>query len=323
MASRRRSFRKKKSGGGMKWLVLAVIVGAGGFGAWYFLGEDSGPSDDGETTVAGVTLVTETEGSQSSDNSQRAKSLAQVESMLADVQAEISTLDGEARAQSLRDGYKRIGSLLTGALPVAERERAIEVFHQITDELFFSSTPNEFSKTYEVKSGDSWARIASRHRISMNLLWDMNNTPRGTTRLNIGVVLKVPVGEPKIVVRKSDYTTSVYLGKYLVRQYVVAHGRNNITPEGTTRIKNMAVDPEKSSRGANDQVNEMKLRWIGLVDFTGKRAGVKRTGIGFHGTQHPDSIPGMTSRGCIRMSDRDVVELYDIVREGNKVEIKA
>ena len=42
-----------------------------------------------------------------------------------------------------------------------------------------------------------------------------------------------------------------------------------------------------------------------------------------HGTAYPESIPGMTSRGCVRMSDDDVIELYDIIRIGNRVEIRA
>jgi lipoprotein-anchoring transpeptidase ErfK/SrfK len=62
----------------------------------------------------------------------------------------------------------------------------------------------------------------------------------------------------------------------------------------------------------------MKLRWIGLAEYADHR-----TGFGLHGTQYPDSIPGMTSAGCIRMHDGDVIELYDIVRIGNKVEIKS
>ena len=93
---------------------------------------------------------------------------------------------------------------------------------------------------------------------------------------------------------------------------------NNNTPVGKVTIINMCLDPEKSARGTNDPVTEMKLRWIGLSKFSGERGG-----FGFHGTQYPDSIPGQTSKGCIRMRDEDVVELYDIVRPGNEVEIRA
>jgi lipoprotein-anchoring transpeptidase ErfK/SrfK len=109
----------------------------------------------------------------------------------------------------------------------------------------------------------------------------------------------------------------------MVRQYVIAHGKGDNTPEGETTITSKVVDPEKGSRGPNDPVNEMRVRWIGLDRWADARNGNVRNGIGFHGTIYPDSIGKMESLGCIRMRDADVVELYDIVREGNKVEIRA
>jgi lipoprotein-anchoring transpeptidase ErfK/SrfK len=169
-----------------------------------------------------------------------------------------------------------------------------------------------------VKHGDSFARIAQRHGISNNLLWDLNKIPRGKTELHPGNNLKVPKGQPRVVVRKADFTASLYFGDNLVRQYIVAHGKNDNTPVGQTTITSMTIDPEKQARGPNDPRAEMKLRWIGWGAYAGGR-----TGFGFHGTKDLDSIPGMSSRGCVRMRDNDVLELYDIVRDGNKVEVRA
>ena len=316
MASRR-SRRGKKKGGKGFLVVIAAIVIAGGAGGWYMLGGNDKNSNSLDASISGILPgMGDTEGSDSAP--QETQSLAEVERLLHEVNTGLATADGDEREETLRDGYTRLAQLLENPLPIEERSRAIELFHSITDELFMSSVHNEFSDNYVVQSGDSYDMIARKYRISTNLLYDLNNRPRGKAMLHPNDNLKVPKGSPKLVVKKRDFTASVYFGDYLVRQYIIAHGRNNNTPVGSTTIASMTVDPEKSARGPNDPRGEMKLRWIGLDKYAGDRSG-----FGFHGTQYPDSIPGMSSAGCIRMHDEDVVELYDIVRIGNKVEVKA
>ena len=319
MASRRNKSRRGKKSGGKGFLVIiAAIVIAGLAGGWYVIGGDSG-SDAKEASISDLIPGMGDEapeiGEQTGGESQ---SLAGIESMLQDISIGIQSTTDQEREKALRDGYARLATLLENPLPLEERSRAIELFHSITDELFLSAAHNEFCDNYVVKSGDSYDKIASRHHISTNLLYDLNNRPRGASMLHLNDNLKVPKGDPSVIIRKRDFTCSVYFGKNLVRQYIIAHGRNNNTPVGTTSVASMTIDPEKSARGSNDPRGEMKLRWIGLDTYADNR-----TGFGLHGTQYPDSIPGMTSAGCIRMTDDDVLEIYDIVRIGNKVEIKA
>lgn len=245
-------------------------------------------------------------------------SISQIDKVLAEVRTSLDGTQDDARNKAMFAAYRRLSALLEGPLPVSERERVIRDFHPITSELFLSSVHNEFSVNYVAKSGDTFERIAKNAGISVNLLTDLNNLPRGAKNLQVGQNLKLPKGAPRVVVSKTEYCASLYFGNNLVRQYVIAHGKNNNTPVGKVTITTMGIDPEKSARGANDPVTEMKLRWIGLSTFPGDRKG-----FGFHGTQYPDSIPGQTSKGCIRMRDEDVVELYDIVRPGNEVEIRA
>lgn len=54
-------------------------------------------------------------------------------------------------------------------------------------------------------------------------------------------------------------------------------------------------------------------RWLGLDVPWGV--------YGIHGTNKPDSIGGHKSHGCIRMLNRDVMELYEFVPVGTKVTI--
>jgi lipoprotein-anchoring transpeptidase ErfK/SrfK len=73
------------------------------------------------------------------------------------------------------------------------------------------------------------------------------------------------------------------------------------TPKGTFRIINKAVNPG-GPYGA---------RWLGL----------NRKGYGIHGTNNPSSIGKYVSHGCIRMHNKDVVELAGIVPIGTPVKI--
>lgn len=54
-------------------------------------------------------------------------------------------------------------------------------------------------------------------------------------------------------------------------------------------------------------------RWLGLNVPWGY--------YGIHGTNRPDSIGRHLSHGCIRMRNRDVMELYDLIPLGTKVTI--
>jgi lipoprotein-anchoring transpeptidase ErfK/SrfK len=52
-------------------------------------------------------------------------------------------------------------------------------------------------------------------------------------------------------------------------------------------------------------------RWIDLGES-----------YGIHGTIEPDSIGKAASRGCIRMREKDVIEVYDFLVKGSEVVIR-
>jgi hypothetical protein len=49
--------------------------------------------------------------------------------------------------------------------------------------------------------------------------------------------------------------------------------------------------------------------------------GLSLKGFGIHGTNVPGSIGRKASHGCIRMRNRDVEELFDLVLVGDMVEL--
>lgn len=328
MASRRSGRRGKGGKGFVMAIGSALLIGAGAGGYLYFSGDSTAEASaklaDVVPDVTSILKPREDRAEKPAADA-NAATLAQLGQTIAECEATLALTD-KALEDGLRASYAKLCPLLEGPMPRAERDRAIEVFHKITKELFLNSTHNEFNENYAVKSGDSFAVIASRAGISLNLLYDLNNKQRGARDIHPGDNLKLPKGKPNLIVRKADFTASLYFGDKLVRQYIIAHGKGDNTPEGQTSISSKIVDPEKGSQGSRDPVNEMRLRWLGMEPYVDTRPGKpaeKRRGFGFHGTIYPDSIGKMESLGCIRMKDADVIELYDIVREGNKVEVKA
>lgn len=119
----------------------------------------------------------------------------------------------------------------------------------------------------------------------------------------------------RIVVDIPNCRVAVIENGQIVRIYPVAVGAP-ATPSPTgefyvvTRITNptwyaphKVVPPGKA--------NPLGTRWIGL----------SVRGYGIHGTNRPGSIGHRESHGCIRMRNRDVEELFRMVRVGDPVEL--
>jgi lipoprotein-anchoring transpeptidase ErfK/SrfK len=63
--------------------------------------------------------------------------------------------------------------------------------------------------------------------------------------------------------------------------------------------------------------NPLGTRWIAWLD-----EGSKPTGLAFHGTKDPESIGTDQSQGCVRMRNRDVEELFEILPVGARIEVR-
>jgi lipoprotein-anchoring transpeptidase ErfK/SrfK len=88
------------------------------------------------------------------------------------------------------------------------------------------------------------------------------------------------------------------------KAYPVAVGKASTpTPKGTFKIKNKQVNPG----------GPFGVRWLGLSAPNGS--------YGIHGTNNPASIGKNVSNGCIRMHNKDVTELFNLVSVGTTVNI--
>lgn len=107
-----------------------------------------------------------------------------------------------------------------------------------------------------------------------------------------------------IVISLRDHTLTLYRNGVLYKTYPVAVGKAETpTPRGSFRIKNKALNPG----------GPFGERWMGLSATGGS--------YGIHGTNNPGSIGKNVSNGCIRMYNKDVIELYNLVPVGTMVTI--
>jgi lipoprotein-anchoring transpeptidase ErfK/SrfK len=123
--------------------------------------------------------------------------------------------------------------------------------------------------------------------------------------------------EREIVISLPDRQLALIENGEVIRLYPVAVGAEETpTPGGEFRIVNRLVRPTYYRPGVvirPGPANPLGSRWLGL----------DLKGYGIHGTNEPGSIGLAASAGCIRMRNRDVEELFERVRPGDRVRLVA
>lgn len=100
----------------------------------------------------------------------------------------------------------------------------------------------------------------------------------------------------------------------IIKEYPVAVGRSRTqTPTGLYSVIYKVIDPyyKKGNVPGGSIYNPLGSRWIGF-----------REHYGIHGNSNPKSIGTFASEGCVRMFERDVQELYEIVGYGVPVKVQ-
>lgn len=104
-----------------------------------------------------------------------------------------------------------------------------------------------------------------------------------------------------ITIDVKNHTLTLNKGGKPFKSYPVAVGKAATpTPKGKFKIINKAINPGKA----------FGIRWLGIGGH-----------YGIHGTNNPASIGKNVSNGCIRMYNKDVLELSNFVSVGTPVTI--
>jgi lipoprotein-anchoring transpeptidase ErfK/SrfK len=121
----------------------------------------------------------------------------------------------------------------------------------------------------------------------------------------------------RILVSIPDRKLAVLESGRVVKIFQTAVGAPRTpSPAGTFKIVQRIPDPTWYTKGKivpPGKSNPLGPRWLGL----------SLKGYGIHGTSNPASIGRNASHGCIRLRNRDVEELFDMVAVGDEVELLA
>jgi lipoprotein-anchoring transpeptidase ErfK/SrfK len=118
-----------------------------------------------------------------------------------------------------------------------------------------------------------------------------------------------------IVVSIPDRKLALLEGDSVLAVFDTAVGKAaSPSPTGTFTIVNRLTSPTYYAPGKivePGERNPLGTRWIGL----------SVRGYGIHGTNSARSIGRAASHGCIRMRNREIEELFDLVQVGDIVEL--
>jgi len=178
-----------------------------------------------------------------------------------------------------------------------------------------SAMPADETILYTVKEGDTLGKIASRFSVGVGFIKKLNGLKSDV--ILVDQKLKIVPGPFHIVVEKARFRLTVYHDGRPYKSFKVGLGKNDSTPVGEYEVTSKLVNPTwRSPEGKLIPYPDAPLgtRWIGFRD---------EGGFGIHGTWEPKSIGKQWSHGCIRMLNRDVEEVFELVVVGkSKVTIK-
>jgi lipoprotein-anchoring transpeptidase ErfK/SrfK len=195
-----------------------------------------------------------------------------------------------------------------------EAKKARKDLEKLNIEILFSGVITDESLSYQIQPNDTLSKIAYKFNTTVELIKKANGLENDL--ILPGKFLKVSRAKFNIKVDKK--TNTLFLkkaGGEIVKTYRVSTGKNYTTPVGKFNIEEKLVSPVWYKVGAivapDSQDYELGARWMGL----------SIEGYGIHGTNDPGTIGKYITKGCVRMTNGDVTELYAIVPSGTEVTI--
>jgi tetratricopeptide (TPR) repeat protein len=219
-----------------------------------------------------------------------------------------------------RDLYRRAVEDAPWGDPVWEE--AVELMGRLNVELIFSPKETPESRFYTVERGDNLISIGMKLNTTLGLLTRANNL-EDTARLNLDQRLKYTPKDFFIIMERSTCSLYLFDNRGLFKRYRVGLGKpGHETALGKYALGNKQKDPVWFKPGfgpipAGDPENELGTRWMPMVPA---EEGLPRD-LGIHGTIAPDTIGSFSSKGCARMLNHEVEELYDLVVRATPVEV--
>lgn len=197
------------------------------------------------------------------------------------------------------------------------RDEAEFLLGDINMRMLRSPEPGPDDIVYTIKKGDSIWKLERELKVPGDLIMGINNLRPNA--LTVGMQIKVPKINPSIVIDKSKRTLTLKnSGTFLKKYRVGIHRVDSRVPAGEYTIQNKLdkgsdyADPQTGAIiKAGDPANPLGSRFLQL-----------RRDMGIHGTNKPELVGTYTDVGWIMMDEKDLEEIYALVRKATPVTIK-
>jgi len=207
------------------------------------------------------------------------------------------------------------------SLSPSDRRELIELLGQLAGTVLYS-TESFLEPPYQAQDGDTLQSIAYKYHVPWQLLAKINGIPEDGV-LQPGQTIKVLRGPFSATVDLEDRSLTLMAGDYYAGQFHIGIGSERPQMEGAWIVKHKVVNPTYYGRDrvidADDANNPLGERWIGLASAD-QPSVVKPFGI--HGTNNAQNIDRDDPRGYIRLTPRDVADVYDILSIGSRVIVR-
>ncbi len=222
-----------------------------------------------------------------------------------------SKYDRDENLLKLSDTYKKIIEKFPSSNNILKAQEASE---NSNIKLLFSGIKAPDSFIYIVQKGDGLARIAKKFNTTVELITKANLLK--SESLKYGKKLKITKLKFSIAIDRSQNILTLKADGKIFKTYRVSTGKDSSTPTGKFKIITRIIDPPWYPAGGKvippgDPKNVLGSRWLGI----------SKPSYGIHGTIDPQSIGKSVTEGCVRMTNREVEELYSIVPMGTEVVI--
>jgi lipoprotein-anchoring transpeptidase ErfK/SrfK len=170
------------------------------------------------------------------------------------------------------------------------------------------------TRMYTIQPNDTLKKIARRNGTTIERIKGVNRIKND--QLRAGRRLRIPDQVFTIEINKTFNRLYLKASGVVIKEYPVSTGKSaKQTPAGVFLIQSRYPYPTWFHKGvvvsAASADNYLGSRWLGF----------DKPQFGIHGTTFPELIGQSASKGCIRMRNEDVEELYEIIPVGTVVVI--
>ncbi len=171
------------------------------------------------------------------------------------------------------------------------------------------------TRMYTIQLNDTLKKIARRSETTIERIKGINRLK--SDQLRAGRRLRIPDQVFTIEINKMFNRLYLKAAGVVIKEYPVSTGKSaDQTPVGIFLIRSRYPYPTWFHKGvvvpAASPENYLGSRWLGF----------DKPQFGIHGTIFPELIGQPASKGCIRMKNEDIEELYEFIPVGTVVVIK-